>query len=127
VAQAPIGHDSEAMPEIYISVGREALEKATAALLNGLIRTLLITSNSLCKSLIHCTSRRGYEDDEKLIYQLPTHSGKLAVLLGAPDAVARGPVQGSAITCSTNLSFALQSGHVRSCGESLSVTTPPSI
>ena len=32
VAQALIGHDSEAMHELYISVGREALEKATAAL-----------------------------------------------------------------------------------------------
>jgi integrase len=31
VAQALIGHDSEAMHGIYISVGREALEKATAA------------------------------------------------------------------------------------------------
>jgi hypothetical protein len=32
VAQALIGHDSEAMHELYISVGHEALEKATAAL-----------------------------------------------------------------------------------------------
>jgi hypothetical protein len=32
VAQALIEHDSEAMHELYISVGREALEKATAAL-----------------------------------------------------------------------------------------------
>ena len=32
VAQALIGHDSEAMHELYILVGREALEKATAAL-----------------------------------------------------------------------------------------------
>jgi hypothetical protein len=32
VAQALIGHDSEAMHELHISVAREALEKATAAL-----------------------------------------------------------------------------------------------
>src|ERR1700738_4017743 len=32
VAQALIRHDSEAVHELYISVGREALEKATAAL-----------------------------------------------------------------------------------------------
>ena len=32
VAQALIGHDSEAMHELYVSVGREALEKAAAAL-----------------------------------------------------------------------------------------------
>ncbi len=32
VAQALIGHDSAAIHEIYISVGREALEKAAAAL-----------------------------------------------------------------------------------------------
>jgi integrase len=32
VAQALIGHDSEAMHELYISVAREALEKAAAAL-----------------------------------------------------------------------------------------------
>jgi len=32
VAQALIGHDNEAMHELYISIGREALEKATAAL-----------------------------------------------------------------------------------------------
>jgi hypothetical protein len=32
VAQALIGHDSAAMPEVYISVGRQALEKAAAAL-----------------------------------------------------------------------------------------------
>jgi integrase len=31
VAQALIGHDSAAMHEIYISVGREALVKAAAA------------------------------------------------------------------------------------------------
>ena len=31
VAQALIGHDSKAMHELYVSVGREALEKATAA------------------------------------------------------------------------------------------------
>jgi integrase len=31
VAQALIGHDSEAMHEVYISVGREALAKAAAA------------------------------------------------------------------------------------------------
>ena len=32
VAQALIGHDSEAMHELYVSVGREALQKAAAAL-----------------------------------------------------------------------------------------------
>jgi len=32
VAQALIGHDSKAMHELYVSVGREALEKAAAAL-----------------------------------------------------------------------------------------------
>jgi integrase len=32
VAQAPIGHDSEAMHELYINVGREALLKAANAL-----------------------------------------------------------------------------------------------
>jgi integrase len=32
VAQALIGHDSEAMHELYVSVGREALQKATEAL-----------------------------------------------------------------------------------------------
>jgi integrase len=32
VAQALIGHDSEAMHELYINVGRQALEKAAAAL-----------------------------------------------------------------------------------------------
>jgi len=32
VAQALIGHDSAAMHEVYISVGRQALEKAVAAL-----------------------------------------------------------------------------------------------
>jgi hypothetical protein len=32
VAQAVIGHDSEAMHELYVSVGREALQKAAAAL-----------------------------------------------------------------------------------------------
>jgi hypothetical protein len=32
VTQALIGHDSEAMRELYVSVGREALEKATTAL-----------------------------------------------------------------------------------------------
>jgi integrase len=32
VAQALIGHDSEAMHELYPSVGREALQKAAAAL-----------------------------------------------------------------------------------------------
>src|ERR1700730_11834069 len=35
VAQALIGHDSEAMHELYISVGREAREKATAAEIDG--------------------------------------------------------------------------------------------
>jgi integrase len=32
VAQALIGHDSEAMHELYVSVGREALQKAAEAL-----------------------------------------------------------------------------------------------
>ena len=32
VAQALIGHDSEAMHELYVSVGRDALRKATEAL-----------------------------------------------------------------------------------------------
>jgi integrase len=32
VAQALIGHDSEAMHELYVSVGREALERAAASL-----------------------------------------------------------------------------------------------
>jgi hypothetical protein len=32
VAQALIGHDSEAMHELYVSVGRDALQKATEAL-----------------------------------------------------------------------------------------------
>ena len=32
VPQAVIGHDSAAMHEVYISVGREALQKAAAAL-----------------------------------------------------------------------------------------------
>jgi len=32
VAQALIGHDSKAMHELYVSMGREALEKAAAAL-----------------------------------------------------------------------------------------------
>jgi hypothetical protein len=32
VGQALIGHDSKAMHELYVSVGREALEKAAAAL-----------------------------------------------------------------------------------------------
>jgi hypothetical protein len=32
VARALIGHDSEAVHELYVSVGREALQKATAAL-----------------------------------------------------------------------------------------------
>jgi hypothetical protein len=32
VAQALIGHDSEAMHELYVSVGHEALKKAAAAL-----------------------------------------------------------------------------------------------
>jgi len=32
VAQALIGHDSEAMHELYVSVGHEALQKAAAAL-----------------------------------------------------------------------------------------------
>jgi integrase len=32
VAQALIGHDSEAMHELYVSVGSEALQKAAAAL-----------------------------------------------------------------------------------------------
>jgi hypothetical protein len=30
--EALIGHDSEAMHELYVSVGREALQKAAAAL-----------------------------------------------------------------------------------------------
>jgi hypothetical protein len=32
VAQALIGHDSEAMQELYASVGREALQRALASL-----------------------------------------------------------------------------------------------
>jgi hypothetical protein len=32
VAQALIGHDSEATHELYVSVGHEALQKAAAAL-----------------------------------------------------------------------------------------------
>jgi integrase len=32
VARALIGHDSEAIHELYVSVGREALQKAAAAL-----------------------------------------------------------------------------------------------
>ena len=32
VAQAFIGHDSEAMHELYVSVGREALQRAAASL-----------------------------------------------------------------------------------------------